>query len=155
MLAKSGQLFSLLVVVAFAPCRAQGPSRQELERRIAFANAHFAIPAASGRVVSHGTPGSRTDRGRAYIALGPPDHIRDVPSVPNVDAVPYQEWTYRDIPGIGNNVRIEFVDLTFNYGYRMVPPPNGDTEARRRYDLIRKLIQRTLASISSPERKRD
>jgi GWxTD domain-containing protein len=40
--------------------------RDELQLRIAFANKHFA---------SRSTPGSRTDRGKAYIVLGPPDQI--------------------------------------------------------------------------------
>jgi GWxTD domain-containing protein len=61
-------------------------SHEELQQRICFADAHF---------TNHATPGSRTDRGRVYIALGPPDQVEDHPHDPVKDAsFPWQEWIY-------------------------------------------------------------
>jgi GWxTD domain-containing protein len=149
MSSRLGKFSFLLVVLAALPCHGQNISKQELQRRIAFADAHFTIPPTSGRAASPGTPGSTTDRGKVYIALGPPDQIRDVEFPPNTTAVtlPTQAWTYQAVPGVGNNVRIEFVDFTFSYDYKMVPPPRDDIEALRRYELVQKRIQRTLARI--------
>src|SRR5215469_13676510 len=48
-----------------APGEAQNPFKEEHYRRIAYANEHFAAS----------IPGWKTDRGRVYIVLGPPDEI--------------------------------------------------------------------------------
>ncbi len=85
--------------------------REEHYRRIAYANEHFAA----------GEPGWKTDRGRIYIEYGKPDSIDDHPSGGTymrpmdegggeTSTFPFQVWHYRYLPGIGENINIEFVD---------------------------------------------
>jgi GWxTD domain-containing protein len=77
--------------------------KEEHYRRIKFANDHFGTPS--------GVNGWKTDRGHIYIAYGPPDEIDAHPSGdPAGSRPPYETWLYSHIPGIGSNVRIEFVD---------------------------------------------
>src|SRR5580700_7280847 len=68
--------------------------KEEHYRRIAYANDRF----------STGIAGWKTDRGRIYIVLGPPDAIE-------TSTRPSERWTYRYIEGIGNDVVLEFVDF--------------------------------------------
>jgi GWxTD domain-containing protein len=82
--------------------------KEEHYRRIAYANEHF-----STRV-----PGWKTDRGRFYIQFGPPDAIDSHPAGGTYDR-PTEDWSYRFIQGIGNDVLIEFVDTAMNGEYRM------------------------------------
>jgi GWxTD domain-containing protein len=85
--------------------------REEHYRRIAYANEHFAS----------GKPGWKTDRGRVYIAWGPPDSIESHPSGGfyqrppeegggETTTFPFETWHYRYIEGIGENTDLEFVD---------------------------------------------
>ncbi|MGP8268559.1 MAG: GWxTD domain-containing protein [Terracidiphilus sp.] len=85
--------------------------REEHYRRIAYANEHFAA----------GKPGWKTDRGHIYISFGPPDSIESHPSGGNYErpveegggstsTFPFEQWHYRYIEGIGENVDLEFVD---------------------------------------------
>jgi GWxTD domain-containing protein len=85
--------------------------REEHYRRIAYANEHFAA----------GKPGWKTDRGRIYIAWGKPDDIESHPSGGNyqrpmeegggsTSTFPFEQWHYRYLEGIGENVDLEFVD---------------------------------------------
>jgi GWxTD domain-containing protein len=85
--------------------------KDEHYRRIEYANEHF--PA--------GMPGWMTDRGRIYIVYGPPDEIESHPSGGsyerpmeegggNTSTYPFEDWRYRYIEGIGQEVIIEFVD---------------------------------------------
>jgi GWxTD domain-containing protein len=85
--------------------------KDEHYRRIAYANEHFAA----------GKPGWLTDRGHIYIAWGPPDEKEEHPAGGAYDrplsegggttqTYPYENWTYRYLEGIGDNVNIEFVD---------------------------------------------
>lgn len=98
--------------------------KDEHYRRVAQANLRF--PTATG------TPGWKTDRGRIYITFGPPDEIDDhsSPGAYNRSgdsgphAVPYIDWTYRWIEGIGTNVKIEFADPTGTHEFRMTSDPN-------------------------------
>ncbi len=80
-------------------------------RRIEYANEHF--PA--------GMPGWLTDRCRIYIVYGPPDEIDSHPGGGNyqrpqeegggsTSTFPFEDWRYRYIEGIGQEVIIEFVD---------------------------------------------
>jgi len=152
MLIKPTPILPLIALCTVALCGAQTLSQQELERRIAFADAHFASPATKGQVVLPATAGSQTDRGRAYIALGPPDQVKDLECRPNTDCLPWEEWTYRDIPKIGRDVCIVFWDLGLNNYYKFVELPcdaqRGDEAgAKRRSEQIRKLIQQTLARV--------
>jgi GWxTD domain-containing protein len=85
--------------------------KEEHYQRIAYANEHFAA----------GVPGWRTDRGRMYIVFGKPDEIDSHPSGGTYErpmeegggetsTFPFEDWRYRYIEGIGQEVIIEFVD---------------------------------------------
>src|SRR5713101_9116882 len=85
--------------------------KEEHYRRIAYSNEHFAA----------GIPGWKTDRGRMYILYGPPDEIESHPSGGTYErpleegggstsTFPFEQWRYRYIEGIGQEVIIEFVD---------------------------------------------
>ena len=98
--------------------------KQEHYRRIAYANEHFASY----------VPGWKTDRGRIYITFGPPDEIEDHASGGfyerppsegggNTLTVPFQQWRYRYLEGVGNNIIIEFVDPTNTHEFRMTTDP--------------------------------
>jgi GWxTD domain-containing protein len=94
--------------------------KEEHYRRIAYANEHY----------PSGIPGWKTDRGRIYIVYGPPDEIDDHSSGGSYErpmeegggttsTYPFQDWRYRYIDGIGNNVIIEFVDPTMSGEFHM------------------------------------
>ncbi|MGH9450082.1 MAG: GWxTD domain-containing protein [Terriglobia bacterium] len=105
--------------------------KEEFYRRIAYANEHYAS----------GIPGWRTDRGRIYIMYGPPDeqdnHDSGGEYVANPNELPYQgadasnemttypfeDWYYHYIPGIGENVKLEFVDPTMSGEFRLTMNP--------------------------------
>src|SRR5271169_5174351 len=85
--------------------------KEEHYQRIAYANEHFAA----------GVPGWRTDRGRIWIVYGKPDEIESHPSGGTYErpieegggetsTFPFEDWRYRYIDGIGQEVIIEFVD---------------------------------------------
>jgi GWxTD domain-containing protein len=85
--------------------------KEEHYRRIEYANEHYAA----------GIPGWKTDRGRMYITFGPPDEIDSHPSGGDYErpisegggetsTFPFEDWRYRYIEGIGQEVEIEFVD---------------------------------------------
>ncbi len=94
--------------------------REEVYRRIAYSNEHFAA----------GKPGWMTDRGHMYIAWGPPDSIDSHPSGGQYDrpmdegggqtqTFPFETWHYRHLDGIGDNIDIEFVDSCMCGDYHM------------------------------------
>ncbi len=90
--------------------------KEEHYRRIAQANLRF--PTAQGKA------GWKTDRGRIYIVYGPPDEIDDHSNVDAASAVPFIDWTYRYIEGVGTNVQMEFVDPTGSHEFRMTSDPH-------------------------------
>lgn len=102
------------------PGTVENESKIEHYRRIAYANDHF----------SAAIPGWKTDRGRVYITYGPPDQIEDH-SNPTAGAVPSQQWQYKWIDGIGNNVIVEFVDPDRTGEYRMTADPSAADALRR------------------------
>jgi GWxTD domain-containing protein len=94
--------------------------KEEHYRRIAYANEHFAA----------GIPGWKTDRGRIYIMYGPPDEIDSHPSGGTYErpvdegggetsTFPFEDWRYRYIEGIGQEINIEFVDTCMCGDYHM------------------------------------
>ena len=94
--------------------------KDEHYRRIEYANEHF--PA--------GKPGWMTDRGRIYIVYGPPDEIESHPAGGQYErpmdegggttsTYPFEDWRYRYIEGIGQEVIIEFVDDCMCGAYEM------------------------------------
>ena len=99
--------------------------KEEHYRRIAFSNERYAS----------GIPGWRTDRGRIYIAHGPPDEIESHPSGGQyqrpyeegggfTSTYPFEIWRYRWIEGIGSDVLLEFVDPTMTGEYRLTMDPS-------------------------------
>jgi GWxTD domain-containing protein len=100
------------------------PVREEHYRRLAYADEHFAS----------GIPGRKTDRGRIYIIWGPPDEIESHPTGGTYDRLPEQGggststypwelWRYRHLEGIGENIEIEFVDVTGSGEYHIALDP--------------------------------
>ncbi len=94
--------------------------KEEHYQRIAYANEHFAS----------GVPGWKTDRGRIYIVYGKPDEIESHPSGGSYErpmeegggetsTFPFEQWRYRYIEGIGQEVIIEFVDTCMCGEYHM------------------------------------
>jgi GWxTD domain-containing protein len=94
--------------------------KEEHYRRIAYANEHFAA----------GIPGWKSDRGRMYIMYGPADEIDSHPSGGTYErpmeegggetsTFPFEDWRYRYLEGIGQEVIIEFVDTCMCGDYHM------------------------------------
>ena len=94
--------------------------KEEHHRRIAYPNEHFAA----------GIPGWKTDRGRIYIMYGPPDENDTHPSGGTysrpmeegggeTSTFPFEDWRYRYLEGIGQEVIIEFVDSCMCGDYHM------------------------------------
>jgi hypothetical protein len=89
--------------------------KEEHYRRIAYANDHFADTKVDGW---------KTDRGRIYITYGPPDEKETHPSGNATSSVPYEQWLYHLIAGVGTNVVIEFIDPDKTGEYRMTTDPS-------------------------------
>jgi GWxTD domain-containing protein len=94
--------------------------KEEHYRRIAYSNEHFAA----------GIPGWKTDRGRIYIMYGPADEVDSHPSGGSYErpmeegggetsTFPFEDWRYRYLEGIGQEVIIEFVDTCMCGDYHM------------------------------------
>jgi GWxTD domain-containing protein len=94
--------------------------KEEHYRRIAYANEHFAA----------GIPGWKSDRGRIYIMYGPADEINSHPSGGTYErpmeegggetsTFPFEDWRYRYIEGIGQEIVVEFVDTCMCGDYHM------------------------------------
>jgi GWxTD domain-containing protein len=94
--------------------------KEEHYRRIAYSNEHFAA----------GIPGWKTDRGRMYIMYGPADEVDSHPSGGSYErpmeegggetsTFPFEDWRYRYLEGIGQEVIIEFVDTCMCGDYHM------------------------------------
>ena len=94
--------------------------KEEHYRRIEYANEHFAA----------GIPGWKSDRGQIYIKFGPADEIDSHPSGGTYErpmdegggetsTFPFEQWRYRYIEGIGQEVIIEFVDTCMCGEYHM------------------------------------
>src|SRR5262249_4747952 len=109
------------------PGTPQNELKEEHYERIAYANQRFSY----GNVA-----GWQSDRGHMYILHGKPDEIESHPSGGSysrpaeagggtVNTYPFEVWTYRYIEGIGNNVRLEFVDRNGTGEYQLTMDPNG------------------------------
>jgi GWxTD domain-containing protein len=102
------------------PDTVENEFKEEHYRRMAYANEHFAA----------GIPGWKTDRGRMYIMYGPPDEIDAHPSGGSYErpmeegggetsTFPFEDWRYRYLEGVGQEVNIEFVDTCMCGEYHM------------------------------------
>ena len=98
--------------------------KEEHYRRLQYANERFAS----------GIPGWKTDRGMIYIKYGEPDRIEAHPSGGNyqrpfwegggsTSTFPFEQWEYRYIEGVGQDIEIEFVDDTLTGEYRITTNP--------------------------------
>lgn len=107
------------------PDSAENSFKEEHYRRIAYANEHFAS----------GIPGWKTDRGKIYIMWGPADEVDSHPTGGTWDrpmdqgggettTYPYEDWRYRYLEGIGENVELEFVDPTSTGEYHLTTDPS-------------------------------
>ena len=94
--------------------------KEEHYRRIAYTNEHYAS----------GIPGWKTDRGRIYIMWGAPDEVQSHPTGGTYErpsdqgggettTYPFEDWRYRYLEGLGENVELEFVDPTSTGEYHL------------------------------------
>src|SRR4029079_4398414 len=94
--------------------------KEEHYRRMAYANEQFAA----------GIPGWKSDRGRIYIMYGPADEIESHPSGGSyqrpmdegggqTSTYPFEDWRYRYLEDIGQEIIIEFVDTCMCGDYHM------------------------------------
>ena len=81
--------------------------KTEHYRRLAYANEHFTPT----------YPGWRTDRGHIYIQFGPPDELEKHPATASAPAE--EDWRYRWIDGVGQNVVVRFIDKAANGTYSL------------------------------------
>jgi GWxTD domain-containing protein len=99
--------------------------KEEHYRRIAYTNERFAS----------GIPGWKSDRGKIYIMWGPPDEIESHPSGGSYDrpaqegggqtsTYPFEQWRYRYLEGVGNDVIMEFVDPSMSGEYHLTMDPS-------------------------------
>lgn len=107
------------------PDSADNAFKDEHYRRIAYANEHYAA----------GLPGWKSDRGRIYIVWGPPDNIDEHPTGGNYErpadegggetsTFPFEDWHYKYLEGIGENIDLEFVDTTMSGEYHFTTDPS-------------------------------
>lgn len=107
------------------PESAENTYKEEYYRRIAYTNEHY----------SSGIPGWKTDRGRIYIMWGKPDEVDSHPAGGpynrpfeegggETSTYPFEDWRYRYLPGIGENVQIEFVDPSGSGEYHLSMDPS-------------------------------
>src|SRR5271155_319533 len=107
------------------PDSAENTFKEEHYRRIAYANEHYAS----------GVPGWKTDRGKIYIMWGPPDEIESHPSGGSYDrpaqegggqtsTYPFEDWRYRYLEGLGNDVNLEFVDPSMTGEFHLTMDPS-------------------------------
>jgi GWxTD domain-containing protein len=107
------------------PDSAENTYKEEHYRRIAYANEHYAS----------GIPGWKTDRGRIYIMWGPADEVDSHPTGgsyqrPSTEGggetttYPFEDWRYRYLEGMGEDVELEFVDPTSTGEYHLTMDPS-------------------------------
>src|SRR6202163_1139130 len=94
--------------------------KEEHYRRMAYANEHYAA----------GIPGWKSDRGRIYIMYGPADEIESHPSGGSYErpmeegggetsTFPFEDWRYRYLEGVGQEIILEFGDTCMCGDYHM------------------------------------
>ncbi len=107
------------------PQTAENEFREEYFRRVAYANQNFGA----------GMAGWLTDRGRIYVLYGPPSRRDPHPmggryakpanqGGDTITTYPFEIWEYDYIPGIGQDLTIEFVDRTGSGMYTLETDPN-------------------------------
>jgi len=79
--------------------------RAEYYGRFAYANQNFAFGDVAGW---------KTDRGRIYITYGKPDEVQKSSSG--------EVWRYNHLPGLGSNIKFEFVNAEGKGDFRLQQP---------------------------------
>ena len=108
----------------YTPDTTENEYRDEYYRRIVLANERY----------TSGIPGWKTDRGRILIMHGEPDEIithamggtylRPIEEGGGrTSTFPFEQWRYRYIETIGNEVILEFVDPSMSGEYRLTFDP--------------------------------
>ncbi len=107
-----------------SPDSVENEFKEEHYRRIAYANDRFAA----------GIPGWKTDRGRIYIAFGPPDQRTENTGGTyqrpreegggTTSAYPFEQWRYRYLDDIGTDIEIEFVDKCMCGAFMLTMDPS-------------------------------
>jgi TonB family protein len=95
--------------------------KDEYYRRIAYSNEHFGMPS--------GKAGWETDRGHIYIVYGAPDARDHFLAGTNGHQFATEEWHYKHIDGVGDNLMFEFVDREGNGDFVLVPSPSNSQVA--------------------------
>jgi GWxTD domain-containing protein len=99
--------------------------KEEHYRRIAYANEHYAS----------GIPGWKSDRGKIYIMWGAPDEVSYTAPGSTYDrpfdqgggqttVYGFEDWRYRYLEGMGENVELEFVDPTGSGEFHLTMDPS-------------------------------
>lgn len=107
------------------PDSTDNPVKEEHYRRIAYANERF----------TSGMPGWKTDRGRIYIIWGKPDSLEthtlgETWERPldlgggETQTYAYEDWTYNEMEGIGQNITLEFVDKSGTGEFKLTSDPS-------------------------------
>ena len=145
------------------PGTAANEFKEEHYIRIKYANENFAA----------GLPGWRSDRGMIYIKYGRPDSVKSNPTGGaytresyegggTTSTYPFEVWSYRNIPGVGQDVEIEFVDRLGSGDYRIARDAfekdalfhmgGGATDFEKLGLVSRRelMVQRSLGNPSSP-----
>ncbi|MGH9727587.1 MAG: GWxTD domain-containing protein [Candidatus Acidiferrales bacterium] len=104
--------------------------KQEHYERIVFADQKFGTR----------TAGFATDRGRIYVAFGPPDSIhsqkekgkigRQSEKGAGANGYSKEVWHYSHIENVGDNVDFEFVDRSGSGAYRLAAPSEMEIDER-------------------------
>jgi GWxTD domain-containing protein len=99
-----------------------------------FKREHYERIVAANQKFSGQVPGWKTDRGRVYVMCGAPDSIESHrsgektgrPADEGVETYTYswEEWRYRHIDGVGENIEVEFVDQTGSGDYVLSTSPD-------------------------------
>jgi GWxTD domain-containing protein len=108
------------------PDSTDNPVKEEHYRRIAYANEHF----------SSGMAGWKTDRGRIYIIWGKPDSLETHTLGESwerpmdlgggqTQTYAYEDWTYNEMEGIGQNITLEFVDQSGTAEFKLTSDPSA------------------------------
>ena len=113
------------------PGTAANETRDEFERRVAYADQKFA---------SRGTRGSLTDRGRVYVMFGPPTRVTPT----SVGEMKRQTWTYEG-PIVTKVFDKPSADILFsdplNTGeYRLDSKQSVDIDARQRRVMLGSIV---------------
>jgi bla regulator protein blaR1 len=98
--------------------------KQQYYHRLAYANEHFTTATR---------PGWQSDRGHMLLVYGPPDEIDAHPAN---KPFPYEEWMYRHVEGLGDNVTLTFIDRSHSGDYQLAPGPVNSAPAKKQSSQI-------------------